>query len=374
MIFSEARRKVRIFEGRDEVINVYWPLLLFPFIGFNLIFHTAWNSYETQAAFFVSGFIFLNVTHVIFTYIACAELPPLRRFITEKAQENPWSLVTWIGLAAFFLIYALMAHLTEVSPTVKDHFGQVFTFTRMFRALIIYGAFHVRKQTLGFFLLYNQKLLAVFDLSDEEKKKVQRLERIERWLFFPIVWQPVFFAIFVLMGWIEWRERTHWIQWISILPAFILVGLSRAYPRAKESNKFMFSWRILFVAFAPFEFISAIGERAHHGVEYYYIIKEFYVASRQKLSRVFYGTSLAYAAIACCTPQAAAFFYSLYSSPGEMGLFMLSLSIFVSATHMFHFYFDSVLFRFRDPLARKNILPLLMGAPPNHQDRIALIS
>lgn len=370
-------KKVKLFKDRDEAINVYGLIFFIPFIFIELFTQTALKTYENAGNFlsiitlvmqpmfrgyshwgnFIVGFIFLNVTHIIFTYIACAELGVFKRFLTDKLKYL--NLYILIGLSIIFFGYSFITHYIQTDAALYEQYKDIFALRHLILLAFIYGAFHVRKQTMGFFLLYNQKLRSTFQLTEEESKKVTRLEKIERLLFIPIVWHP-FLAVLVIFFENEAKVMYgSFIRFLPLLPALGLIAISRMYPYAKQSNKFLFSLRIIFAGLAPYSFVAGLLERAHHGIEYYYIIKDFYGKVFGGLTKAFYIGGFLYAAIASFTPYTDSFFRLLYEKPSEMGFFMFTVSWIVPALHLLHFYFDGVLFRFKDPLVRKHILPLL---------------
>ncbi len=332
--------------------RIYFSLM-FVFTGIVIysfsVEDTFWNKEGVWQTLIVR-LVFLNWIHSLVGLFIMSALPEFRA-LCRGLMRGPmkWRIIAAISA---IIVAELFWESKKTTPTID---AGVLGF--VFLAVFTMRKVHNIGQTKGLSLLFNR--LSNPGLSVEQKLKQERVEKAERTLF------NIFIVVLVGLvalrfAQINWALPTNpvYVAVLAVL-ALMLVVNSWRYPNVNTTNKGIFMLGMFFHVTAAFSVAGLAMQRALHGLEYCFLSWNIIKNSKVKIKR---GAILILATLVFYAVGSIAISYSSVLPFGEVSLnsslfrIFLFLSFFLD---FFHYYADSVLFHFKDPLVREHVGPLL---------------
>ena len=220
---------------------------------------------------------------------------------------------------------------------------------------------HTNKQSYGYSMIYNH--LAT-DLQTAEKEKFNKLLRLERfWQFVFIALTTVALAYFMVINFRTPRKIRVLFFLICLLIFLIVMSICYFYPQKIRSKKMLINARLLLPAMTPFSMIIGLGLNLNHNIEYLGVYKSMVQSQRKKFlagnfilfSILFFSLFVVISVFADQSWVLPSQIKEIYFTPFIVGL----LKTIVMTGTTTHYFIDGYLFRFRDPLTRQYILPLI---------------
>lgn len=367
---ASVRKRISIFAHPYESLNLLLPLL---FIGPVLYFVSSAEFESLNAkrmfGYFLSGAIFLNWVHTTLTLGAFIELQSFRSLVREKSRATefyfPAKLVmVYFGFLAFSLcFYFPLGKYYSFIPEIGTD--------RLMNYLNIYGIYHVGRQTQGLSLLYNRRLEASGKLAVWEWIRLGRADRIERALFW--IWIGLQVASATIGGVIP-IGNIYWFDLLfrakTVLAGLLVLNAIFLVPKVGLSNKLLYLCRLLVLSIPTNPLFSVLFLMSIHGVEYYFITRTFFDHEKVKCRFMGIGRITCVLAglhtlmwLSSKHPMGNYFYRWFFENEQKNPVFIFVIGAMAATTHLFHFYLDGVLFRFKDPAVRKWIGPLLAVKP-----------
>lgn len=342
--------KVSIFDGRYERLNLWLCFFFVPFVALDLSIGIGShpNPDVTLMWFTVYSFLFLSAIHNGFTFVMLFAFPEFRKLgfnrifrgmLPEKATVA--ILLFAIGAAGSLTYYKLL-------PLSLLKFFWI--------ADILVNTAHPLGQVRGLGYLYNREAEAKLGFTDAEKAEVRRLERIDVRLYQATFGLIVFGALSL-----PFNFSSRWNFLLVLIPTTLLVFNSMRYPKAKQSNRTMFLSRLLLMPFNVMSPTAFMAGKSMHGVEYFFLFEKMFSRSRvykTVLATIFIG-------VGCVVFSGFVHMRAVNERldlvpMGETAMmFLVPLHCIVVYGHV---VLDKFIFRFRDPVVREAILPLVSNS------------
>ena len=296
----------------------------------------------------------MNTAHTFLTLIMLFFLPEFKLWFCDKIQTK-WLIPS----ALMFTLIGIGAYLSAAH--VKTNYEGLAFF---FIILVMFDNTHALAQIKGLSLMYNQTIQPA--LSENEKSKQVVVEKRERVLFdsflFLIVLQLLLTQIFSIP-----RDALKWFYLTSSMILFASIVLnSFAYPQIKRSNKRFYLLSGIFSAFAAYFPVAFVLQKSLHGLEYCFLSYGISKRSSVKMAwQTGFEISLSIVFLYIVSvPAVTNFPLPAYLVPRNLRFSIFFFGFFLK---FFHYYMDSQMFKFRDPLVRarlaRAIIPELDLAP-----------
>lgn len=340
---------VRIFSPRAELFNLALaPLFLaVAFTQGGLHFFRFGPEQATWALWFAS-YVGLNLVHNAFS-LSLLYTPEVRAWIREQSLHRGRNiLVGWVAAAFLLLLYfQFRAWYGPDSHWIVKHL-----FALEWAMIVGHGLF----QFFGLSVLYNRKSLAVENFPEPAKARFLAIEGWERKLHksFCVISSLVFGYAFVF------QSLPYFSLWVGLILLLVLAlnALAWLYPGAGRSNKRWFQLRLFLMPLALFSSWGFVGLAVTHGIEYTLLYSQMAAKSavpkRARLWALTLGFSLVVAVLALPRPGLG----GSYVGAAWAGTAAVLAGISFAIT-FFHYFIDSQIFHFSDPITRKHIAPLL---------------
>lgn len=328
---------VRVTKLENLDLFVPW---MFVFIALTSVANgIVWTSELLRPLHFVQSILFFHATHVAITVGLFLGSKKIRAIFLESAQSTKKIALCFLSLYLFsFFVYFYYG--TTKTPTSLGNF--------LLFALLIYGIHHARQQSKGL------QLLKLHQVSSELTQTVR--SDLERFIWCSLLIDSSIFFKFVLLSPI--LQKITLALGLSLSSFFIfrvyrVLLFSRDF---KEQSQFhlLFAGRWILTFFIPLSPLSVIGLQCNHGIEYLCVASKLLKIESSTKWWVIACSSL-YLALFFISSKALTFISLTYLS-SEPALILGSL---LSALAITHYWMDGYIFSFKNPLARKYILPRL---------------
>jgi hypothetical protein len=313
--------------------------------------------YEHLATFLISSALF-NVVHVGFTFYSIARVEELRGFFVR--HYGSWNGFLWrawgIGIVFFALSFLAYEGL---------RFGFANPIVPLATFFVIHGiinSWHALQQSKGLFLCYNH-----VQSSDDVPRSILKRERI-------------LLGVFVgsLMTYITLQEAPDsWLPKVQLaLSALLLLSSGLALVLLVTSfisrprinlRQLLFSSRFLLWMLIPVSQFSSMGIKACHGTEYYFVMEKINANQRWKKPwRLFHFANvfLILAVTHSVVTYNSGVPLLLYTERDQVPMIFNIINALGLALTYVHFYFDGVMFAFKNAEARATIGALLKNKLP----------
>lgn len=327
--------------------NLALGLLAIPAFLIAVIWGASLESSSQQVLRAITGFLFLNVTHTLFTLVMLATLPEFKTWLRSKPTSLPvTNLVRILVVSLLILSIGATIHL---GPGVKAEwvlYGWI--------AMVILRSQHILGQCRGVVALYNSRLGGA--TRSNGTSTLSQVMRWERWGFRFIL---VDLAVMAVMR--AFKVGDVWI-WFAVICGLIVASAMIAVTiwRRQEQgfNKTVYMLRLLLFPLALVNFAVNTIKQSLHGFEYLLILIQLRRRSGQT------GSTWGLFAILALTSAFSIMFLSHAVFPSffrDWNPRALALLLTFSFWNEYgHYYLDSVLFRFRDPNVKDTIGALLV--------------
>ncbi len=316
----------------------------------------------------LTGLIFIDGVHVIFTFVMLLSLPELKQWAASEQTRGkagwskglgPWARFGWIALALGVIFFLL-----KVSPNTSTLRGMATTWLLL---ELVGPAQHTIAQMRGISFLYNASVRKSVQLNDAEKEQAIRCEKMERFFFNLLLageimyWIPDIFGLDRLQ--IPCISDVHFVGGVmSVASCAGLLVNAYYFPRHEKTKKLAFLFRVVLFPLKMLTTIGGISLRAAHGTEYLTIFRGMVKSSKTtpaKKTKIFVITtavSAVYAILFCLTWPIAVRELTGFSEP-KLLLAWAMLGAFI--IRFTHYYMDSVVYKMSDPATRAAVAPLL---------------
>jgi hypothetical protein len=333
----------RVFSPRLEraylaIMTVFLVILFYQHAGVG----SAWNFRAPFAQFFMS-IICLNFIHLLFSLILLIGYPEFRNWFLDFCKSQKFVRFVVISI---LILWAGVLTVTRISDTEV-----------IFVSILILclRSIHNVGQVKGLSLMYNG--LHAPKLTPSELEKQKQLEKIERFLFAVMIF--LIFADHFFADVVKTKIDLRWVfASLSVLCGFGIFANALRYPKIKESNKPWFLTTLIFVALSGWSQAAFILQNSLHGLEYSFLCADMTKRSAVKINiaRMF-------------------FVASVVAMFAILGIFLLgfvdvgsyrtsmpwrTLVVVGFFIEFFHYYIDSLMFRFRDPAVREHLQAVVM--------------
>jgi hypothetical protein len=305
---------------------------------------------------FLANIIFLNSIHIAFTFMMIASLPELKTWLR---LENRNRHIVLNGIVLFAALWLGQWWLRN-----PQGFGIFSILLKIFWIFLPF--YHIVRQTYGISSLYSERLI---DISPADTKmRLKHLKKIERSIF-DIFLYLSFIAITCIAISDENKQKSvmldyaiYLISGVFVILVIYLLKLNSTKDLPAQPGKILFLLRLLLYPFAFLTPLGFIGLASVHGIEYASIFRKMSINSR--------GSILNYLKAPALLFFVPIFLLCLVSNrSGVLGLVSdgnliepnLSkiFSTTVGALSFVHYYFDGLIFKFKNSSSRGLISPLL---------------
>jgi hypothetical protein len=368
--------KVRIFSIKTEKFFLYYPFLFLALIPFELLFSDAATMASTDQFLrrLLVNVLFLDSTHVFLTYFVLMRLPELKTWAQDKKSlSSSWFYIRLI------LIFGILLFYFNYSWPEKDVPWELEIVTMIIAFMPIQ---HSMYQIRGLSLAYNAGVRSgLYSQTSSIEAIRPSLEKIK----LSEVWEKAAFILFFagIIGKRILQKRDNfitssltpenltlaqWAMYALILAAGFAFVRSLLILGTREvgwSGKLIHFSRLIAYPLMSVSFIAANLISIFHGIDYYLVVKKMVNASQtteseRKLNlRVVNFTLIASGLLF----TALSYWRYIYQNEPVIPSTLLFLNGFVAAISYLHYYLDRIIFRMRDPDARKIIAPLITAVP-----------
>ncbi|MCC2679823.1 MAG: hypothetical protein K0R29_2399 [Pseudobdellovibrio sp.] len=368
--------KVRIFSIKTEKFFLYYPFLFLALIPFELLFSDAATMASTDQFLrrLLVNVLFLDSTHVFLTYFVLMRLPELKTWAQDKKSlSSSWFYIRLI------LIFGILLFYFNYSWPEKDVPWELEIVTMIIAFMPIQ---HSMYQIRGLSLAYNAGVRSgLYSQTSSTEAIRPSLEKIK----LSEVWEKAAFILFFagIIGRRILQKRDNfitssltpenltlaqWVMYALILAAGFAFVRSLLILGTREvgwSGKLIHFSRLIAYPLMSVSFIAANLISIFHGIDYYLVVKKMVNASQtteseRKLNlRVVNFTLIASGLLF----TALSYWRYIYQNEPVIPSTLLFLNGFVAAISYLHYYLDRIIFRMRDPDARKIIAPLITAVP-----------
>ena len=342
-------------------------------------FHYQFVSWEIVAVHITVAIVFMNLLHVGLTLSMLALTPQFREYLRTQTS---WVMKKSGLITASLLIFGLvLLHLNREMTTT----GWLAESTRWLPSFLIltpldiWNSLHIRRQTMGLSMLYNMGLRETGNLTSDETTDLSRREKLERWAFTALT-VTLFTRVISHVIWgrhaVEWGDYALATMELGIC-SFIFLQARKA-PRAAQSNKSAYLWRVLFYPLAALHVFFSQVLQSIHGIEYFFLCRKMIGNTGLKESRkrdvLFFGLAIgSFAALPFIIRTIMAEVPAHTDKFTNVPAWAFLLLAAARSLNFIHFLIDGYIFRFRDPAVRENVRPLLSSMQPEEvaQERAA---
>lgn len=344
------RCRARFFNNKKEYVLLGCGLLTLFFAVIDMLgLFPSLGGYYNFTQFLV-GYLFLNTTHVVFTFALFA-LPEIKNWKIEFFRQRKRVSYLLAGLILLSVVF-LLAVSTKTLPNLSE--GWV-VFAQCVALLWVQQ--HWLAQVRGFSLSYNRRV----QLEGKQSYKWEKLER----LGFHLVLGFSFLAN-ILREHPEFSEKLFGLETSFFVSLAILAALSTVfcgYMYAKQTYKTLYLLRIILMALAPISVIAFLGTGVIHGVEYFLVVTHMKTKStaNQRESRLFWMLMISFSCLIFVLGigrEAEGLAWLLW--PNLEVPYYAQIMAYLSMVLVYtHFAFDMFLYRMKFAATRKHIAPLL---------------
>ncbi len=352
--------KTSPFNKSLEFLNQALPVFFLIGSLFEIYYVFSFSIEQKKTFNFFAQIVFLNVIHVSFTYFFLLVVPEFRDYVSQKSIELNYSLKKhWLKFFVYtWIIFSLLSALPFIFPSLKKY---EFILFLPHIPILLGSGYHIIRQSVGISIMY------FLNLKGGDTKTKMSIIKLEKNFIGILVAIIVLHIIIQIALPISLKNYAIGMM-IFVLTCYISFVLFKIYRFSFEVFKvrFLFYARYLFFPLAPLSIFSTLGRASIHGVEYLMILEKVVNAKEKKkwrLNWLFFVAVLFYAAVV---------FYGLKNN--AIDLFMdvlhpesvqqLLIGALINSITFLHFYIDSFIYKFNDPLVQKNQIKLF-GLPPS---------
>lgn len=342
--------RISIFSGARERINLlmpwfFVPLVILEFLQFFDVL--GWKRFTLKL---LSGYVFLNASHIVFTFALILGAPELRRWLFAQLRRIQINSIS-LGVIFFFCLF-IYGYLISSQFVFDSHLLRVIT-----TSLILLQTQHALGQVKGLSSLYNIRAKRNHSYTPEELTKVLLLERAERFLF-DFLRVMLWVQALVAPIWLHQKASLYPILYFNLVLVVGIVFVAALYPRAKNSNKLAYLWRVIFIPLVSFSSSAVYATGSFHGVEYLFVTEAAIKNSRRAQSLVL-GLGVVGAMLFANFIQMDDVVANARLNDHVSGQWFYILIGAQFAIKYSHFYLDSIIFKFKNREVSDIMLPLL---------------
>jgi len=369
-------QNVRIFEPKTEQLFLLYPLLFLALVPFELIFSDAAALIGTNEFLrrVLVNVLFLDSTHVFLTFFVLMRLPEFKTWSRDKDSKT----AAWFYIRLLLIFFILLFYFNYPWPE-KNGPWELELITMIIAFMPIQ---HSMYQIRGLSLAYNagarSELFETAKDPTEVSHSLNRMKTSERWE------KAAFILFFIgIIGKRVIRKQDNFISrglnttelWMLelIFYGFVLAAglafLKSLWDLGKPGSigltgKFIHLSRLIAYPLMSVSLIAANLISIFHGIDYYLVIRKMVKASKtseeeRKINLKVINLTLLITGILFTVLT-----YWRFVTFGEpvLPVTLLFLNGLVGAISYLHYYLDRIIFRMRDPEARRLIAPLILPA------------
>lgn len=358
---NQKESKSTLFSDKAETFNLLLPLLLLPFVVYGTL--SGWGTtIQSRMVVQLTAAIFLiSTVHLGFTLANMTCLPEFRSLINTWGKGQPWRIWVKWSLVYFTLVsIGLIVNGLVVDSIPGDITRLSFYYLGLY---LFFSRFHTLMQTLGFLRLYNFNLQS-FQTTLGATKERTWSPALERGCIYAMI-LICGVQSFLFMAYPSMKASDAVIYGSTLSAALVVAVLFLNTYRqqgASHSTKAVYMTRLLYYIPTPFVFLCTLATEIIHGIEYLLITRKLRQNSKGASKKAWWAVAFLACGFICMTWFLSAHQpfvrYLMGNEMSQSSLFLAFSSINV-ANALFHFFLDSLLFRFKDPAVRNHIGGLL---------------
>lgn len=320
-----------------EIINLLFPFIFIFLAIMELTFHFDFTRNDLKHIDFISKIVFLNHSHIFLSISMFIIFPEFRAWNHEMSlqRHNPLKLFATIFILLFALAFA-------------GQFGDQIYRSSLLLVSLSVGFYHNVFQSYGFISLYSQ---------EDNPASADKSRRVFKRICYLI-------SIFVIAS-TSFRFFNPSIElkaigiktMVFLSSCTAIAGVFYSCFGAQKHNIYrtFYLFRFFLYALSPISKFAMYGYLSSHGLEYLllYLNMKSFSKTRFELLQII-GFSIAFI-LFLSIPRILSFFPGLSALPASLAG-LIRNTIFAST--MTHYFMDSVVYKFRDPICRKYILGL----------------
>ena len=353
--------KQNFFSPVDEKITLWIPIIGLSLAVIQLVFFVdTLNSWNKDLVRLFVNVILLNGTHLGFPFVMLLAFPKGRELMRRKVKSvGLFKLTGIVSLVVGGIAFAAYfeAYYRGSNSSLRENF-----LIGMAWIWIIIPTFHGMRQSGGISLLMNRSLKS--QLSEDQRLSLSRFEKTERRLFLGVYVGVVLGLITIGSEFFEPRiEKTASVLFFlgASLSAMRLLYLIRKEPIFRDTNKFIYSIRMLFWPLGLLSTLATWLLPLMHGQEY---LALFNKAVKEEEDRIVRTRAVKYLLITvlALASLSAWRFYLDYFSKGETGMdplvthpYASFFLLLIPLVTLLHYLTDSVMYRMADPDVRETM-------------------
>ncbi len=308
-------------------------------------------------AIFTLFFLFQK-GHNAVTFILLS-LPEYRDWLAVANYRN-LNKIIFCGLAVFicFFCYFFIKHI----PLLKDiaflrskQFGHIFWLT-----FWTINFWHTFRQYYGLSMLYNS--ISYENGASMDQEKDLKIAKLEKNAYIGLsTLSTIGCAYFLVFGFSRpFRLTFIFTTLVSIL---LIIVICSGYSEKLRNSKLVFNIRLFLIPLMPISFLAGIGMNVNHNFEYMLTFKKIVSNSKVKASlfSIAFGFSIFFLHLGFATSDlhVSRVYKTVNIFFKNHDILHASLLTFSVTITTFHYFLDGFIFKFSDPVTRRDLLPLL---------------
>jgi hypothetical protein len=345
--------KSSIFNANHERINLLLPIIFLIVAMIELITWYTFAPEDKNRLLSYGYFLFLNHTHIFLTPLIFLLYPQANSWLKHKDNSDFISKGFFIGTFAIIFVLMIM-HLTI--PALQAKWISIFAFS----ATTLLGIRHNIFQSYGFFCLYERK-------KPSSLRSNYKRMKLYKTLFYVLSFAVAMNAYLIYFS--VYNVNKNYLKLvcalIGLLAAGAIVLLTMKEPGFEQSNKTLYSLRLLMVALAPVSVIAFVGYLSVHGIEYLLLFMHMKKDQYPIRQRIVFVLGVASVLFISSVPLMITRHDLTLIVPATL---MIIFNAYVYSASMCHYIIDSFLFRFSTPASKEAILPLFIDTQIYEKD------
>lgn len=355
MDHANTQPRIYLFSKPWEIVSLVWPMVVLAGCSYLFFADIQGTTAKNNAVQFIAGFVFLNVTHVMFTIYFIALFPEARAWL-QSYSPNARRLL----FAKWALILAALLGIFYCTLSMAGPVPLLWTFI----IGVISNYHHTISQMRGFSSAYNVMAAAEYKFEGRELERQKSLEKVEARLFQALLVVASAGLWFQLQPHTPYRLYFFSAQFL-IFSAILLNSIR--FAKAAATPKTIYLIRLIFYPLGTLDLRFMLGVQFIHGIEYTMLYFKMWNRSavKHERSKVFICTLLiplaVFYGLLSLARYKRGFGIELIDAYPQLSTFIVVLATISTALNYLHFYLDREIFRMRDKRVRDHIGPLIAG-------------
>ncbi len=364
-----SKKRIQLFEKTDERYNLALPFALLPFVIIGGYYR--WGSTLEESLFlnFIASIFLISTLHLGFTIANIISLPEYQTYmrISQRVLKFPLWL-WWLSVYLFLIILGLVVYGLLFYNKNWDY---LFLAKLYFGVYFLSSRIHTIMQIKGLAKIYNFKSKQTPNyIRIIKEERAQKLETVGIYILAVLCSIQAFtFAFFPRTA--HFRPLEIFSIIASLIVVIFLFLNIKNQPQLHNSSKRTYMYRLFYYPFTPSIGLATIATEIIHGIEYLFVTRELKGHSRMKSSSkwiLLITLFCGFISVTWLLSSHQSFVKLLYkNTQKEIPTIFLVFSSINVANAFIHFYLDSIIFKFKNPIVRRHIGPLVSPSLNQHE-------